>query len=78
MAFFVNIDFESHVALVAPIDEDGRAAIRSDAIEATSQSGQLRGKSADEGRVDHCGCPYLATAKPAAGARRQAPNSFSA
>ena len=27
MAFFLNIDFESHVALVAQIDEDGRAAI---------------------------------------------------
>ena len=28
------------------------------------------GKSADEGRGDHCGCPYLATARPAAAARR--------
>ena len=27
MAFFLKIDFESHVALVAQIDEDGRAAI---------------------------------------------------
>jgi len=27
MAFFLNIDFESHVALVAQIDEDGRPAI---------------------------------------------------
>jgi RimJ/RimL family protein N-acetyltransferase len=27
MAFFLNIDFESHVALIAQIDEDGRAAI---------------------------------------------------
>ena len=27
MAFFLDIDFESHVALVAQIDEDGRAAI---------------------------------------------------
>jgi len=27
MAFFLNIDFESHVALVAQIDEHGRAAI---------------------------------------------------
>ena len=27
MAFFLNIDFESHVALVAEIDEDGRPVI---------------------------------------------------
>ena len=27
MAFFLDIDFESHVALVAQIDEDGRPAI---------------------------------------------------
>ena len=27
MAFFLNIDFESHVALVAQIDEEGRPAI---------------------------------------------------
>jgi RimJ/RimL family protein N-acetyltransferase len=27
MVFFLNIDFENHVALVAQIDEDGRAAI---------------------------------------------------
>ena len=27
VAFFLNIDFERHVALVAQIDEDGRAAI---------------------------------------------------
>ena len=27
MAFFLDIDFESHVALVAEIDEDGRPAI---------------------------------------------------
>ena len=27
LAFFLNIDFERHVALVAQIDEDGRAAI---------------------------------------------------
>jgi RimJ/RimL family protein N-acetyltransferase len=27
LAFFLNIDFESHVALIAQIDEDGRAAI---------------------------------------------------
>ena len=27
MAFFLNIDFESHVPLVAQIDENGRAAI---------------------------------------------------
>jgi RimJ/RimL family protein N-acetyltransferase len=27
MAFFLNIDFENHVALVAQIDEDGRPAI---------------------------------------------------
>ena len=27
MAFFLNIDFESHVALIAKIDEDGRAVI---------------------------------------------------
>jgi len=27
MDFFLNIDFEGHVALVAQIDEDGRAAI---------------------------------------------------
>jgi RimJ/RimL family protein N-acetyltransferase len=27
IAFFLNIDFESHVALVAQIDEDGRPAI---------------------------------------------------
>ena len=27
MAFFLNIDFESHVALVAQIDDDGHAAI---------------------------------------------------
>jgi RimJ/RimL family protein N-acetyltransferase len=27
MAFFLNIDFESHVALVAQIDEDGHPAI---------------------------------------------------
>src|SRR5947207_14537792 len=27
MAFFLNMDFESHVALVAQIDEHGRAAI---------------------------------------------------
>lgn len=27
MAFFLNIDFQSHVALVAQLDEDGRPAI---------------------------------------------------
>jgi RimJ/RimL family protein N-acetyltransferase len=27
MAFFLNIDFETHVALIAQIDEDGRTAI---------------------------------------------------
>ena len=29
-------------------------------------------KPADEGCVDHCGCPYLATARPVAVARRSA------
>jgi hypothetical protein len=39
MAFFLNIDFEGHVALVAQIDENARLSLAADAI---SLSGPAR------------------------------------
>jgi RimJ/RimL family protein N-acetyltransferase len=40
IAFFLDIDFESHVALVAQIDEDGRPAIVGGSRYIVVQSGQ--------------------------------------